>query len=60
MNAIYGTEADILRPFRADNFAKQIPRALPWAGLLRAVGATERRANPHCADGRDETERKCS
>jgi hypothetical protein len=37
---------EILRPFRADNFAKQIPRALPWASLLRADGATERKARP--------------
>ncbi len=34
---------EILRPFRADHWGEQIPRALPWASQLRAVGATERK-----------------
>ena len=31
--------SDCLRPFRADGiFERTKPRALPWAGILRAVG----------------------
>lgn len=33
---------EILRPFRADDLPKQIPRALPWASQLCAIGAAER------------------
>ncbi len=35
-----GRRSDCLRPFRADGiFARTKPRALPWAGILRAAGA---------------------
>ena len=35
-----GRGSDCLRPFRADGiFERTKPRALPWAGILRAAGA---------------------
>lgn len=38
---------EILRPFRADREgSERIPRALPWASELRAVGAAGRGGMP--------------
>jgi hypothetical protein len=42
LNVSVATGEEILRPFRADLWGDQIPRALPWASQLRAVGAAER------------------
>ncbi len=37
-----GRGSDCLRPFRAGGiFERTKPRALPWAGSLRAAGATK-------------------